>query len=235
MQKARVANPGPAGLLVINPKRGTKMATKRRSRSTTKRRTTAARRTPNATITRRKRRTRRANPSVFSSSRRTARRRSVSRRRNPATGGLLKQAAGLAAGITAVGFAQGFVPPIGGMTPIAVAARQAATGFLVGEGMQRFGVLRAYAPDVKLAGFALAAGTLINAYILPTVSGFLRPASKPVAATGNGNGNGNGMNDIVTLPRGEWDDYYGSTPQFRTNPGNGMGGVVTIPRRTTGY
>lgn len=111
-----------------------------------------------------------------------------------------------------------------------VAARQAATGYLIGEGMQRFGVMRAYAPEVKLAGFALGVGTLINAYILPTVSGFLRPA--PKAAT---NGNGNGMADIVTLPRGEWDDYYGSTPQFRTNPGSGMGGVVTIPRRTTGY
>lgn len=156
------------------------MATKRRRRSTAKRRTTAARRTSNTTVTHRRRRTRRSNPTVFSSSRRrtTTRRRSVSRRRNPSTGGLLSHAAGLAAGITVVGLAQGFIPPIGGVSPIMVAARQAATGYLIGEGMQRFGVMRAYSSEVKLAGFALGAGTLINAYVLPIVTGFLRPAPK---------------------------------------------------------
>ena len=226
MQKARVANPGPAGLLVINPKRGNKMATKRRRKAarpaTTPRRKTTTRR--------------RSNPTVFSSSRKraTRRRRSVARRRNPSTGGLLSQAAGLAAGITAVGLIGSFIPPIGGVSPFAVAGRQAATGYLLGEGMQRFGVMRQYASDVKLAGFALGVGTLINAFILPTVSGFLRPAPKAQPAT-NG---ANGMGDIVTLPRGSWDDYYGSTPMFNTNPGNGMNGlngVVTIPRRATGY
>jgi hypothetical protein len=147
------------------------------------------------------------------------------------------QAAGLAAGITAIGLVQSIVPPIGGVSPFAVAARQMATGWLVGEGMQRFGILRAYANDLKLAGAALGVGTLINAFILPTVSGFLRPAPKAQPATGNG-ANANGMGDIVTMPRGEWDSYYGSTPMFNTNPGsgmNGLNGVVTIPRRATGY
>lgn len=176
MQKARVANPGPAGLLVINPKRGNKMATKRRRKAarpaTTPRRKTTTRR--------------RSNPTIFSSSRKrvTRRRRSVARRRNPSTGGLLSQAAGLAAGITAVGLLGSFIPPIGGVSPFAVAGRQAATGWLVGEGMQRFGIMRAYANDVKLAGFALGVGTLINAFILPTVSGFLRPAPRPVEGNG---------------------------------------------------
>ena len=177
MKKVRVANPGPAGLLVINPKRGKSMATKRRSSATaaSKRRKT----------TRRKK----SNPTSYASTKRRSmatrsRRRSVSRRRNPSTGGLFAQAAGLAAGITVVGLAQSFIPPLGGVSPIATAARQAATGYLLGEGMQRFGVMRAYAPDVKLAGFALGVGTLINAYILPTVTGFLRPAPKPE----NGNG-----------------------------------------------
>lgn len=227
MQKVKVANPGPAALMVINPKRGKSMATKRRRSAT-------------AATTRRKTTRRKANSTSYSSSRRrsttsrrTSRRR-VARRRNPSTGGIFAQAAGLAAGITAVGLVQGFIPPIGGVSPFAIAARQAATGWLVGEGMQRFGVLRNYANDVKLAGFALGVGTLINAFILPTVSGFLRPAPKAQAATGNG-ASANGMGDIVTLPRGEWDDYYGSTPMFRTNPGSGLGGVVTIPRRTTGY
>jgi len=183
MQKARVANPGPAGLLVINPKRGKSMATKRRRSATaaaTKRRTT----------TRRK-----SNPTSYASKRGSAmtRRRSVSRRRNPSTGGLLSQATGLAAGITAVGLLGSFIPPIGGVSPIAVAGRQMATGYLIGEGMQRFNVMRAYASDVKLAGFALGVGTLINAFILPTVSGFLRPA--PRQAT-----NSNGMQGIGVVP-----------------------------------
>jgi len=222
MQTVRVANPGPAALLVINPRGRKKMATKRRkttARPTARRKTATTRR--------------RTNPTVFSSSRRrvTKRRRSIARRSNPSTGGLLTQAAGLAAGITAVGLLGSFIPPIGGASPFAVAGRQAATGWLVGEGMQRFGVMRAYANDVKLAGFALGVGTLITAYILPTVSGVLRPAPKaqPVASDSNG------MGDIVTMPRGSWDPYYGSTPAFNTNPGSGLNGVVTIPRRATGY
>lgn len=104
------------------------------------------------------------------------------------------QAAGLAAGITAIGLVQSIVPPIGGVSPFAVAARQMATGWLVGEGMQRFGILRAYANDLKLAGAALGVGTLINAFILPTVSGFLRPAPAPSQQSGNG------MSGIALMP-----------------------------------
>lgn len=186
MQRARVANPGPAGLLVINPKRGKSMATKRRRRSAT------------AATTKRRRTTRRkSNPTTYASTKRRrvtrSRRRSVSRRRNPSTGGLLSQAAGLAVGITAVGLLGSFVPPIGGVSPFAIAGRQAATGWLIGEGMQRFNVMRAYANDMKLAGFALGVGTLINAFILPTVSGILRPAPRQTA-------NNNGMQGIGVVP-----------------------------------
>lgn len=178
MQKARIAkNPGPAALLVINP-RGKKMATKRRRKPTA--RPAESRKT---TTTRKPRR----NPTVNASrkSQAATRRGRVASRRNPSTGGLVSQAAGLAAGITAVGLLQSFVPPIGGISPFAIAGRQAAIGWLAGEGMQRFGVLRAYANDVKLAGFALGVGTLISAFLLPSLSGFLRPAPRPVE---NGNG-----------------------------------------------
>jgi hypothetical protein len=204
MQKARVANPGPAGLLVINPKRGKSMATKRRRSATaaaTKRRTT----------TRRK-----SNPTSYASKggrAMTRRRSSVSRRRNPSTGGLLTQAAGLAAGITAVGLLQSFIPPIGGVSPFMVAARQGATGWLVGEGMQRFGVMRQYANDVKLAGLALGVGTLINAFILPTVSGFLRPAPRQPQQ-------GNGMQGIAAVP--SIPAYLGSAPMPAAQGVNGI-------------
>jgi len=169
------------------------MATKRR-RSTT----AAKRRTPTAR--------RKTNPMTYASttkSRRVARRRSITRRRNPATGSLLTQAAGLAAGITAVGLVQSFLPPIGGSSPVMVAARQAATGYLVGEGMQRFKILPAYATDMKLAGLALGVGTLINAWVLPTISGYLRPApqAQPVPQGVNGTRYvRNGMGGIALLP-----------------------------------
>lgn len=235
MQKARVANPGPAGLLVINPtKRGSKMATKRRRRSTTKRRTTAARRNPTATITRRKRRTRRSNPGVFASSRRrTTRRRSVGRRRNPATS-LLSKGLVLAGGGAAVQFVQGFIPPIGGSSPLADAGRTAATGYLLGMAMRKTGFGARYADDVQLAGFTVAGAKVIAAFVLPAISGFFRPApqTQPV--------NAGGMNDLVTLPAGNYDPYYGSTPRIgaspvRTNKAAALKDLLTMPAMPGAY
>lgn len=235
MVKVKVANPGPLGLWVVNPSGSTKkMATKRRSRK----RSTARRPNVTAAPRRRKRTTRRSNPTVFASSRRrtTPRRRSVSRRRNPSTGGLLSQAAGLAAGITVVGLAQGVIPPIGGVSPIMVAARQAATGYLIGEGMQRFGVMRAYSSEFKLAGFALGAGTLINAYVLPIVTGFLRPAPQQQQQQANQGG----MADLVTLPAGNYDPYYGSTPKIggapvRVNKSAALKDLLAMPAMPGAY
>lgn len=217
MQKARVANPGPAGLLVINPKRGSKTMAKRRRKTTTARPT--ARR---KTTTRR----RKANPTVFSSSRRVTRvtrsRKRVSRKRNPSPSSLITQAASLALGITAVGFAQGFVPPIGGVSPIAVAGRQAGTGYLIGLGMEKFNVLRGYAKEIQLAGFALGAGTLINAYVLPLFGGFFRPAASAQPAQAGG------MADLVTLPAGNYDPYYGSTPKIANAPVRSASKAATL-------
>jgi len=205
MKKVRVANPGPAGLLVINPKRGNSMATKRR-------------RSAAAASSRRKTTRRKSNPTSYASTKRRrsvatrSRRRSVSRRRNPSTGSLVSNAIGLAAGITAVGLAQTFVPPIGGVSPFATAGRQAATGYLLGLGMEKLNVMRAYANDVKLAGFALGVGTLINAFILPTISGFLRPAPKAQA--------NNGMQGIGVVPA--IPPYINAAP---VNSGSGVNGI----------
>ena len=178
---------------------------------------TKRRRSVTAATKRRKTTRRKSNPTSYASTKRRSiatrsRRRSVSRRRNPSTGGLFSQAAGLAAGITVVGLAQSFIPPIGGVSPVMTAARQAATGYLLGEGMQRFGVMRAYASDVKLAGFALGVGTLINTYILPTVSGFLRPAPKAQA--------NNGMQGIGVVPA--IPPYINAAPM---NSGSGVNGI----------
>lgn len=222
MVKVKMANPGPSALMVINPKKGSKtMATTRRK---TRRRTTARRKTSTVASSKR-------NPTRrIASGRKYARRKSL--RRNPAATGLLKNAVGVAGAMAALGLLSAFVPPVGGNSIYAVAGRQMALGYLAGEGMARFRVLPAYANDMKLAGFVLGAGTIINALVLPTVSGFLRPAPKA-----DNKKDSNGMGDIVTLPRGSWDDYYGSTPNFRTNPASGrtgMNGVITMPR-VSGY
>lgn len=230
MVKVRVANPGPAALMVINPRRKKPMATKRRR--STKRRTTARRRPSTAVAANPVRRRRRSTASrrratVHASTGYTRRRnpaRRYTRRRNPS--GTIGKALPLAVAIAGVGIIGGFVPPIGGSSPIFVAARQAGLGYLLGIGMQKTGILRAHAEDVKLAGVALGIGTLINAYVLPMVGGFLRPA--PAGKPGAG---GQGMNDIVTLPRGSYDSYYGATPIFATGAPRGMNDVVTLPRR----
>lgn len=223
MQKVRVANPGPAGLLVINP-RGRKMATRKRRTARP-----AARRKP---TTPRKRRT---NPTVFSSSRKrvTRRRRSVARRRNPSTGGLLHDALGLGGGALATNVLVSMLPPIGGASAFAVAGRQAAVGWGLGELMRRFGIMPGYANLVKLSGATAAVVTIANNYLMPTISGFLRPAPRQSSDS-------NGVGDLVTLPAGNYDPYYGSTPKIggvpvRANKAAQLKDLLAMPAMPGAY
>lgn len=170
MVKVKVANPGPAALMVINPKRGKNM-TKRR---TTRRRSTARRKITSRPPARR-------NPSTRFRSRTRLHARS-SRRRNPArTTGLFAKGLALAAGAALIQFTLGFVPPIGGVSPLADAARTAAVGWGLGSIMGRTGFGRQYADDVTLAGFTLAGGKLISSFILPFANRLFTPAAPPVS------------------------------------------------------
>lgn len=185
MAISRVANPGPAALWVLNPSKGSKkkMATRKRR---TRRRTTARRHASNPIIRHRRRST------VASRRRRVAashhRRRAANparrhhvvsrrRRRNPSHvgGGLLFTGFKLAAGAALVQVTLGFVPPLGGVSPIADAARTAGVGWLLGMAMRKTGFGGKYADDVTLAGFTLAGGKLISSFVLPTIQGFFRP------------------------------------------------------------
>lgn len=60
-----------------------------------------------------------------------------------------------------------WVPPIGGVSAIADAARTAGLGWLAGIAMRKTGLLARFADDVTLAGFTLAGGKLITSLILP--------------------------------------------------------------------
>lgn len=205
------------------------MATKRRRSSTAaKQRTSTARRrkttTPRVYTSNPTRRRHRASASP----RRAARRRSVLRRSNPSTGSLLTQGLELAGGITLVGLLQMFVPPIGGASPIASFGRKAGSGYLLGMAMEKFNVGRSYAKVVQLSGVALGLGDLINAYLMPAIGGFFRPAPQAQPA------NQAGMADLVTLPAGNYDPYYGSTPRIaneapRQNKAAALRGLLTMP------
>ena len=208
MQKARVANPGPAGLLVINP-RGRKMATKRRRKSTA--RPSTARRKSTTTK-------RRSNPTVFSSARKrvTRSRRSVARRRNPSTG-MFAEAGTEALILVGLGLLSPLLPPIGGASPLAAAARQAGLGYLVGEVMQRFNFGRGYGRSVKKIGLLMGGVTLVNAYLAPMAQGFLRP--RPVAPQVDANGNA--LAGIAPI-------YRGMQPFRMYANNNGMNGIALI-------
>lgn len=197
MKQGKMANPSPAHLLIVNPT-GVKKMTRRK---TSRRRT--------ATTSARKRH----NP-MFS---KTARKRvsTRGRRRNPAGGGLVAQGLALAAGAALIQSVLGFVPPIGGVTPIADAARTAGTGYLLSVAMDKFNFLKTYSRDVALAGFTLAGGKLISSFILPMANRVFQPVQAPAPAAGTVAGlapiyrgmqpfgqYGSGMNGIAMIDPG---------------------------------
>lgn len=167
MVRVKVANPGPAALMVINPK-GNNMKTRR-----TNRRRTTARRTTSRPPARR-------NP--VHRARARARFNTKPRRRNPSRStGMLAKGLALAAGAALIQFTLGFVPPIGGVSPLADAARTAAVGWGLGSIMGKTGFGRQYADDVTLAGFTLAGGKLISSFILPFANRLFTPAAPAVS------------------------------------------------------
>lgn len=184
MIKVRAANPGPAHLLVLNPTRRRK-TTMKRTRRRTKRRTarrTVARSAAPLRRTRRRSTRRRAvarkTNGIFSflkprrrarrvGNNRATRRRRVIRHRHRNPGGLFAKGFALAAAAAGLQFALMWVPPIGGVSAIADAARTAGLGWLAGIAMRKTGLLSRFADDVTLAGFTLAGGKLITSLVLP--------------------------------------------------------------------
>ena len=195
MQTVRVANPGPAALMVLNPSKRRSMATKKRR--TTRRKPARRHHNPQTTTTRRRRSTTtyasgeyKPTASFLARRRNPARkhRRPVRRHRNPHATGLLMQGLELAAGAALVQFTLGFVPPIGGVSPLADAARTAGTGYLLSVAMNKTGVARQYANSVALAGFTLAGGKLITSFLLPFANRIFRPSQAPTQQVSNGVG-----------------------------------------------
>lgn len=225
MTKVRVENPAPAALMVLNGKRRKNMARSRKAKST-RRATTVRRKTSTPKRHASRAIARRSNPAprramhrrtVAKSHRRV--RRHTRRVGNPFRGSLLAKGIALATGAAFVQLTLGFVPPIGGVSPIADAARTAGVGWLLSLGMQRIGFLRPYADDVALAGFTLAGGKLISSFILPFANRLFggqqaQPAMAEAAPVTNQ------VSGIATM-------YPGLNP-YSAYDSNGMGGIAVI-------
>lgn len=176
MVKVKVANPGPATLMVLNPRRKSMATRKRRSTRRTARRKAT---TVTANPPRRRRRHAAVRHRAHNPALHRRRRSGARRRRNPAHSGMVAKGLALAAGAALVQFTLGFVPPIGGVSPLADAARTAAVGWGLGTVMHRTGFGKGYADDVTLAGFTLAGGKLISSFILPFANRLFSPAVPP--------------------------------------------------------
>lgn len=200
----KLVNPGPSALMVVNPQGGRKsMKTKKTSRRRKAIVKTAARRNPSHSM----------------------RRRNISRRRrrNPAGGfGLLTQGLTLAGGGALTQFVTGMIPPIGGVSPAADAARTAGVAYLLGMLVGKIGPVSRFARDITLGGMAVAGGKLINQFILPTAQsvfmprpsepatgvkgiGVAYPGMNPFRAYGSGL-NGIGVQIPGAFPFGEYSD-----------------------------
>ena len=221
MVKRRVANPSPAILSLVNPKgRKRKMAaTKRRRRTNTSNRRKPAAKRRNLSLSSivkspRRRSRKRANP--------IARKRTRGRRRNPISSGVIAEGFRLGASGLIIGFAQPTVRNLVGRFlptgPIASVGITLATGYGLGAlaGFTRF--TASWKRPLELAGWTIAGAQLISTYVLPALSGFTSGLGIGDGATASGLGRSRRMRDIVTLPAGKDDPYYGSTPAIGAAP-----------------
>jgi len=194
MQRVKMQNPGPASLVLVNPKRGKTMAARKRASTTRRRkavnpkrrrRSTAvvrARRTSSA-FTRRKRR----NPLM------AVKRRGVSRRRNPVSGAI-----GQAIPLVGASFAITFAAPIvtrfvGGFLPLGQFTQPvvlAGTGYGFGWLAGKLGFAK-YRGPFEIMGVTLG----LTALVAPYLRGFLAPSQPAQGMAGR-----NGMRGIAAIP-----------------------------------
>lgn len=144
------------------------------------------------------------------------------RRRNPSVHsgtGLVKDALIAAAGGLSTSFVRSMVPvSIGGN--IGNAAITAAVAYGLGEVAGRF-ISPAVGRLVAIGGASVAAAELLTSYNLTPQALFApKPQPQPVAAKA-------GVGDIVALPRGPSDSYYGSSVVL---PRRGMNDIVAVRR-----
>jgi len=199
MQRVKMQNPGPASLVLINPKRGKTMAARKRASTTRRRKAVNPKRRRSTAVVRSRRTTsafraparrgRRRNPLMAVK----RRRRGVSRRRNPVSGAI-----GQAIPLVGASFAITFAAPIvtrfvGGFLPLGQFTQPvvlAGTGYGLGWVAGKLGFGK-YRGPLEIMGVTLG----LTALVAPYLRGFLAP-SQPAA---NGMA-GRGMRGIAAVP-----------------------------------
>jgi hypothetical protein len=166
--RTKLINPGPAALMVVNPKGGGSMRKKHSTRRGTRRKLNPGRGTRR-----------------FMGSRAATRlSRSMRARRNPQFNlGLIREGLTLAAGGGLTQFVTGMVPPLGGVSPLADAARTAGVAYLLGMVAEKFGMGR-FSREITLGGMAVAGAKVINSFVVPSISQVFSPREMPASAAG---------------------------------------------------
>lgn len=218
MVKRRVANPAPALLSLINP------INPKRSKSMPKAKSNGSKRRASTTAKRR-------NLTFFSTgkkaegavaSRKANPKRRTSKRRNPISTGTVAEGFKLAVGGVFIGFAQPFVRGLVGKFlptgPIASAGVTLATAYGLGALSKMTPYTRTMKRPIELAGWTIVGAQVISSYVLPWVnsifSGLNLSAGNNATASGLGRARRRTMRDLVTLPAGNYDPYYGATPRI---------------------
>lgn len=194
--KRRVANPAPAVLALVNHG-GRKMAAKKRPNTASKRRpkSAAVRKSPS-------RAPYRSNP------KKTRR----PRRRNPIGTGTIIEGAKLAGSGIIIGFVQpmvrSFIGPWLGTSIWGSAGVTLATGYTLSYASKLTRFTAAFQRPLELATWTIVATQLASSFVLP----LLRPMG--AGANPTMSGRSRRMGDLVTLPAGNFDPYYGTTPKI---------------------
>lgn len=201
--KRRVANPVPSVLALINPG-GKKMAAKKKSSST--RRVNAAPKRQHTALVR--------TSHTAAHKRNSPRKHHPRRRHNPVKAGIFVEGGKLAISGALIGIGQpivrSFVGPYLGTSPIASAGLTFGTAWLLSMVSRATTLTKKLEDPLLLSGATIAAAQLLSTYVLP----LLRPggaATSPLVAGLRGSRQ---MGDLVTLPAGNFDPYYGSTPRI---------------------
>jgi len=232
--KRRVANPAPAILAYVNPRRKKAMATQERKRHSSRRRARRSAANPrrHKTTSRRPRQhsaIARAHRYFNSSMRRRRRHR---RRHNPVTGATVWRGIRLAGSGFAIGMivpvVRRFATPYVGTSPIAAAGVTFGTSWLLSLVAKMIPFTRKYEDDILTAGATIATAQLISNYLTPYLMGLGGGAANPM------------MSGPYRRPRGlrGIGVTTGIPPTIVAPPlpaaagsGNGMQGVAVVPGR----
>lgn len=169
---------------------------------------------------------RKTNPHPSRTSAKRAAARRPRRRRNPSLnpGSLIENLAFAGLGAVATDVLYTFVPQVGGGQLVQLGIKGAVAYGTGVVAKKFFGVSDKHAEMIAIGGGVAVAKDAINGFVLPTIQGVIGP--RPVAVAPSAAPKTlKGLGDMVTVRRGAYDPYYGSTP--------GFGDIVT--RRPINY